>query len=82
MEVMKKPKTEGRLDMKNLGKQTGTTEKSITNRKQEILERLSGAEDTLVEIASVAKASIKSKNFLIQNIQENLRYYERMKPKK
>ena len=38
MEVMKKTQTEGRLDVENLGKQTGTTETSITNRIQEIEE--------------------------------------------
>ena len=32
MEAMKKTQTKGQLDMKNLGKQTGTTETSITNR--------------------------------------------------
>ena len=33
MEVMKKTQTEGRLeDMENMGKRTGTTETSITNR--------------------------------------------------
>ena len=36
MEIMKKTETEGRLDMENLGKRTGTTETSITNRIQEI----------------------------------------------
>ena len=34
MEAMKKTQTEGWLDMDNLGKQTETTETSITNRMQ------------------------------------------------
>ena len=39
-EVMKKRQTEGRLDMENFGNRTGTTETSITNRIQEIEERI------------------------------------------
>ena len=35
MEAMKKTQTEGWLDMKNRGKQTETSETSITNRIQE-----------------------------------------------
>ena len=35
---MKRTQTEGQLDMENLGKQTGTTETSITSRIQEIEE--------------------------------------------
>ena len=70
MEVMKKTQTEGRLDMENLGKQIGTAETSITNRIQEIKERLSDTEDTLEEINSLIKEQNKSNKFLTQNIQE------------
>ena len=38
LEAMKKTQTENRLDMENLGKQTETTESSITNRIQEMEE--------------------------------------------
>ena len=38
------------LEMENLGKQTGITDASITNRIQEIEERISGVEDTIEEI--------------------------------
>ena len=41
MKVMKKTQTEGRLDMENLGKRIGTAETRITNRIQEIEERIS-----------------------------------------
>ena len=44
MEAMKKTRTENRLDMENLGKQTETTESSITNKIQEINERISDSE--------------------------------------
>ena len=70
MEVMKKTQTGGRLNMENLGKRTGTTETSITNRIQEIEERLSGAEDTLEDIDSMIKGNSKSNKFLTQNTQE------------
>ena len=40
IEVINKTQTEGTLEMENLGKQTGTTEKSTTNRIQEIEERI------------------------------------------
>ena len=36
--------------MENLGKRTGPTETSITNRIQEIEERISGTEDSIEEI--------------------------------
>ena len=38
IEVIKKTQTERTLEMENLGKRTGTTETSITNRIQEIEE--------------------------------------------
>jgi hypothetical protein len=36
--------------MENLGKRTGTTHASLTNRRQEIEERISGIDDTIEEI--------------------------------
>ena len=67
---MKKTENEGRLDMENLGKWTGTTETSITNRIQEIEERVSDTEDTVEEINSLIKEQNKSNKFLTKNIQE------------
>ena len=52
MEVMKKTQTKGRLDMENLGNRSGTTETSITNRIQEIEERITNTEDTIEETNS------------------------------
>ena len=62
MEVIKKTQTKGRLDMENLGKQTGTTKTSITNRIQEIEERISDAEDTIEEINSLIKEKLNPTN--------------------
>jgi uncharacterized coiled-coil protein SlyX len=43
---------------------------SITNRIQEIEERISGAEDTMENIGTTVKENAKIKNLLTQNIQE------------
>ena len=56
--------------MENLGKQMGTTAGSVTNRIQEIEERISGAEDTIEEIKSLVKENNKSNKYLTQNILE------------
>ena len=45
--------------MENLGKRSGGTDASITNRIQEIEERISGIED----INTLVKQNAKSKNF-------------------
>ena len=62
MEAMKKTQTENQLAMENLGKQTETSETSITNRIQEIEERLSDSEDTIEKINALIKENSKSKN--------------------
>ena len=36
---------EGTVEMENIGKRTGTTDTSITNRIKEMEERISGVED-------------------------------------
>ena len=58
------------LYTETLGKQTGTTAGSVTNRIQEIEERISGAEDTIEEIKSLVKENNKSNKYLTQNILE------------
>ena len=70
MEAMKKTQNENRLDMENLGKRAETTESSITNRIQEIEERISDSEDTIEKINALVKENGKSNNFSSQNIQE------------
>jgi hypothetical protein len=56
--------------MENLGKKKGTTNTSITNRIQEIKEKISGVKDRIEEIVVSVKESIKSKKFLTQNFQK------------
>jgi chaperonin cofactor prefoldin len=50
VETIKKRQREADLEMENLGKKSGITDVSITNRIQEIEERISGIEDTMKEI--------------------------------
>jgi hypothetical protein len=47
IEGIKKMQTETTLGLENIGKRIGTTNVSITNRIQEIEERISGIEDTI-----------------------------------
>jgi hypothetical protein len=50
IETKKKPQTEKILELKNLGKTSGVIDASITNRRQEIEEKISGAEDIIENI--------------------------------
>jgi archaeosine-15-forming tRNA-guanine transglycosylase len=61
---------EANLGMKNLGKRSGITDVSITNRIQEIEERISGVEDMVDEIDTTIKENSKHKKLLTQSIQE------------
>jgi hypothetical protein len=54
----------------NLGKRSGVIDASITNRIQEIEERISSAEDTTENIDTAIKENAKCKKLLTQNIQE------------
>ena len=56
---------------RNLGKRTGAIAASITDRIQEIEERISDSEDTIENINTTIKENSKCKNILTQNIQEN-----------
>ena len=65
IESIKKTQMQVTLEMKNLGKRTGTTDINITNRIQEMEERIQG-----IEIDTPVKENAKSKKFLTQNIQK------------
>jgi hypothetical protein len=60
IEAIKKTQNEGILEMEYLGKWIQITDTSITNRIQEMEERISGAKN---EIDSLVKENVKSKNF-------------------
>jgi uncharacterized coiled-coil protein SlyX len=56
--------------MESLGKRRETTYVSITNRIQEMGERISGIEDMIEEINTAVKENAKYKKFMTQNVQE------------
>ncbi|KAL6093181.1 hypothetical protein STEG23_008035 [Scotinomys teguina] len=70
IETIKKTQSEGRLEIENLTKGTGTTDTSITNRMQEMEQRISDAEDTIEKIDSSVKENTKAKKVVTQNVQE------------
>ncbi|KAL6089662.1 hypothetical protein STEG23_012666 [Scotinomys teguina] len=61
IKTIKKTQTEGRLQIENLTKRTGTTDARISNRMQEMEPRISDAEDTIEKIDSSVKENTKAK---------------------
>jgi predicted nucleic acid-binding Zn-ribbon protein len=59
IETIKKSQSETTLELVNLGKRSGVIDESITNRIQEIEERISGAEDTVENIVTSVKENAK-----------------------
>ena len=70
VEKIKKSQKKTTLEIENLGKKSGAIDASITNRIQEMEERISGAEDTIENIDTTVKENAKCKKILTQNIQE------------
>jgi wobble nucleotide-excising tRNase len=70
VEIVKKSQGETTLEIENLGKKSGAINASITNKIQEIKERISGAKDTIENIDTTIKENAKCKKILTQNIQE------------
>ena len=64
IEVTKKTQTCGILEMENPGKRTETMGTSITNRIQEMEERILGREDTIEETDTSVEENVKSKIFM------------------
>jgi len=64
METRKKSQSETTLKRENLGKRSGVIVPSITNRMQEIEDRISGAEDTIENIDTTIKDNEKHKKLL------------------
>ena len=55
IETIKQSQRETTLELENLGKKLRVIDASITNRIQEVEERLSGAEDTIENIDTTVK---------------------------
>jgi predicted nucleic acid-binding Zn-ribbon protein len=60
-ETIKESQRETSMEIENLGKRSGIIDASITNRIQEIEERISGAEDTKENIDTTVKENAKCK---------------------
>ena len=71
VETIKKTQSEATLEIETLGKKSGTIDASISNRIQEMEERISGAEDSIENIGTtIKKQNGKCKKILTQNILE------------
>ena len=70
MDTIKKTQSEATLERETLGKKSGTIDASISNRIQEMEERISAAEDTIENTDIKIKENAKCKKILTQNIQE------------
>ena len=70
VETIKKTQRETTLEIEILGKKSGTIDVSISNRIQEMEERISGAEDSIENMDTTVKENAKCKKILTQNIQE------------
>jgi chromosome segregation ATPase len=69
-ETIKKTQSETTLEIESLGKKSGTIDVSISNRIQEMEERISGGEDSIENMGTTIKENTKCKKILTQNIQE------------
>jgi hypothetical protein len=66
--IIKKTQSETTLEIETLGKKSGTIDMSISNRIQEMEERISGAEGSIEIISTTIKENAKCKKILTQNI--------------
>jgi hypothetical protein len=70
VDTIKKTQSEAMLDIETLGKKSGTIDVLITNRIQEMQERISGAEDYIENIGKTIRENGRGKRILTQNNQE------------
>ena len=81
IETIKKSQRETTLEIENLGKRSGVIDASITNRIQEIEERISGAEDTIENIDTTVKENAKMQKAPNPKHPGNPGHNEKTKPK-
>ena len=67
---IKKTQRETTLEIEILGKKLGAIDVSITNRIQEMEERISVTKDSIENMETTIKENAKCKKILTQNIQE------------
>jgi uncharacterized coiled-coil protein SlyX len=70
LETIKKSQRETTPVLANLGKRSGVIDASITNRIQEIEERISGADATIGNIDTTVREKCKMQKLLTENIEE------------
>ena len=63
VDTIKKTQSKATLEIETLGKRSGTIDASISNRIQEMEERISGAKDSIENISTTIKENGKSKRF-------------------
>ena len=62
VQTIKKTQTETTLEIENLGNKSGTIDVSISNRIQDVEERISGTEDSIGNMDTTIKENMKCKN--------------------
>ena len=62
VDTIKKTQSELTLEIETLGKKSGTIDVSISNRIQEMEERISGAEDSIENMGTTIKKMQNAKN--------------------
>jgi chromosome segregation ATPase len=70
VDTIKKTQSEATLKIETLVKKSGTIDANISNKIQEVEQRISGAEDSIENIGTTIKENAKCKKILTQNIQE------------
>jgi Ni,Fe-hydrogenase III large subunit len=81
VETIKKSQRETTLEIENIGKKSGDISASITNRIQEIEERISWEEDTIENIDTAMKENEKCKKDPNPKYPGNTGHNEKTKPK-
>ena len=80
LETIKKSQRETTLELENLGKRSAVIDVSITNRIQEIEERISGEEDTIENIDTTVKENAKMQKTLSPKHPGSPGHNEKTKP--
>jgi uncharacterized coiled-coil protein SlyX len=70
VETVKKPQSETTVETETLGKKSGTINESISNRIQEMEEKISDTEESIENMDTTIKENAKCKKKPTQNIQE------------
>jgi predicted nucleic acid-binding Zn-ribbon protein len=81
VDTIKKTQSKATLEIETLGKKSGSIDANISNRIQEMEERISGAEDSIENIGTTIKENTKRKKDPNSKHPENPGHNEKTKPK-